>query len=253
MIKGKTSSLTVKTINKEVTREESVVEVVLKGIAETLAVDSKGQEIKTSYTIDECYQIVGGKKVEIISKGKVLTAWKKDKASVFYLDDRPVAKDIEKLVSEVVSPHEPESSTDNDTWGMKSPVSIGQEWPMDEERAALFFSDFNIIDTKSMTGSTKLKGIKTHKGIKCYDVQGELKVGHFISNDPSMIIDDGYIRIKVAGLFPVAGKDLTSMKDSVTMVMRLVVHGKQEDGSEIKVDATSERLVEQESTPLPAK
>lgn len=230
--------------------ESESIEVRFSAVAEILAVDSKGQEIKTSYTVESCTRSEDGSSVDVVPSGTVILSEFTGGRTVNTVKGVTLDEVNTRAVDLVVTSHEPDSSTDQDIWGNPKPVAIGQKWSVDRDVCAEWLSSFGKIVKDQISGTTTFVGFKNFNGNKCYDVKSDLKVVNLGIEQPGVTVDEGVMTVKNTGIFAVEDIHFGALSQTVDMNIRMKMHGKGENDEEISLTAVMEHHVESTYEPL---
>ncbi len=182
-LKGRRDTKTeLKTISGQVVLEgEEVIDVELAALAEVQAVDSKQQETRVAYTIENCTKTMNRSTSEVLKKGRVVVVEYSRNGITFTVDGKGAKEKVIEALSVVLSAREPDAPTSDEIFGTGDQKSVGSEWDINAEAAArLFKSDGIKAEPSNINGTSKLLGTGEYKGLNVLQLESRIHIKNAI-------------------------------------------------------------------------
>lgn len=183
-----------------VKNEKADVSIQCLGVLKIIEVSAKGQETKTSLTIDKFIKTDGGKDSEVLPKGTVVSSSIVDKKPVHTVNGEPVAPDVAELLSLVVNLSKDDKVDDDTLFGTKERKKKGDTWDVNADEAVKSF--------EAATSGGKLENFAGKATLE--DVTGDLLkiTAHFTTDfrpplPPAFTINSSSLEASMSGLFPI--------------------------------------------------
>jgi hypothetical protein len=221
------------TINgKQQPTKDQVIAVQMEAKAEVLEADDRGRDRKVAYTIDKCYKVVDDKEVELLPKGRVLTARLDGTETALEVNEGKLSdeqiSDL-KLVVQLDSPEEPGM---DDLYGTTDRQKIGGTWKVGTTAAVKIAEMAGIVVRKEdISGSAKLNKTESVDGIEWLNISGEmvlkngiLKPLDAVDVPPGITVKEVSIDHKFSGQIP-TDTSLNRMNTSSTFSRTIVSEG----------------------------
>ncbi len=194
--------------------------VEFEGRAEVLEVDGKGQAVRIAFTVGRFTKITGDQAIELLKPGSVVLSDGSLKEPLSLLDGE-IGEEARQAFGLVDSPHKPGDATDDEIFGTKEPMSIGDSWPVNSKLAAEEMRDSGVeIPPEHMHGRVELAAKEKIAGSDCLSLRGDLKADSFAMKTPppGFTLDRATMQGTFRGCFPLDGLAL-SHSDAMEMTV----------------------------------
>lgn len=179
------------------------VSVELVSEVTVLEVNSVGKSRRESHKIVKFTKTEGDTTRSLLDAGTEVVATASGIRADFTVDGAPASAEVAEALRLVVSCAEDET-TDDDVFGTKEAVKVGQSWPVNSAVIARELTN-NIgvaIAPEDVSGQMTLKGISEHSGVKCFDISGEATMKVTPPLPAGLTVEKSEVIVRLSGVFP---------------------------------------------------
>jgi hypothetical protein len=235
---------------------EELIDGLLEGEVETLAVDDKGKNSKLSVKVKKFTKLEDEGQKVLVPAGKEIIGELKDGKEVFTVEGEAVDPQAAKLLTEMMplGSKSRKEVDENEVFGLEKPRAVGSEWDLSVAKIIDSMPadmPFEIVEDGS-SGKMKLEKIGDYHGIKSYFLTGtiKLKVKNFQGMPPDLKVNKSNLEMSISGAVPV-DESVPELAPSLKMTMEMAGSMKTPDGAvaTIKVNVHNQ----QDAVTIPIK
>lgn len=217
---------TAKMGDQVVGEEKAAFSVELVSEVTVLEVSPVGKSKKELHKVVKCTRTEGSETKTLLEEGTELLASAAGMSTTFTVEGAPVSAEAAEALNSVLSLTGDET-TDDEAFGTKEAVKVGDSWPVNSALIAQKFSETQGIAVKveDVKGAITLRSVGEHAGVNCLDLSGEFTIKVAPPLPPSLTVEKGEMRTKVSGFFPV-DTELQRVEETTEGTMEVVAKGK---------------------------
>ncbi|MBA4387325.1 MAG: hypothetical protein C0404_05045 [Verrucomicrobia bacterium] len=196
---------------------------------EVLAVNAKKAPTSVKAVVNKFTTQVKstGEKTVAIKKGAVITGKVVDGEEEFEVDGEELDEEgvASKIVSSTLSLAD-NDFTDDDTFGTKNKVKVGDKWDVNAAMAAEDLKSSDIeVRKEDIKGSCTLKELVDVEGQKCLRIEADMMASSMkVPSLSGMKVNKASFRATMKGLFPVDTAKLP-VEESIKVTMNITMAG----------------------------
>ena len=177
---------------------------VLEAGVRVLAVDARGQPTGLALSISKCAKKVRDTEKVLVPRDTIVTASVKGDKSIFTIDGKPTDADTTMVLGMMV-PLAGEHPTDDDIFGTRRRVKVGDQWPMNSDLAASDLArDSPGLRKDDVSGTVTLAAAGKAGDADVLEVAAEMTVRNVQPPAPrGVTVEKAGIQTKFSGKYPV--------------------------------------------------
>lgn len=157
--------------------------------------------------------------LDSIKVGDVITCEKDEKMkSVYMVNGVKAGTKDKELLEAIISVKNDRLPDDQESFGPKKPVQIGEKWPINKDAAASALKEMGIkeLNQVKVDGEFRLDAVKQANGKDMAFVSGYLNISDIIPPfPPGITVTEGVMNFKGTGIIPLSGNHLKSEETNV--------------------------------------
>lgn len=178
--------------------------VIFEGREEILTLDGKGLAVRESFTVEKFTKTENGVSTVLLKPGSViLTDGSRDKENQVVLQGGVLDTPSRAAFSLLITPHRPNSFSDDDIYGVKEPKGVGDRWTINKTAFVNDLMEYMIIPIEKMTGVGSIISKGNFGGEDCLNTVTEVNA------------DGVSVKIGPAGYVPDSGSLQMTFRDCV--------------------------------------
>jgi len=150
--------------------------VIFEGREEILAVDSKGMAVRESFTVEKFTKTEDGVTSVLLKPGSVIiTDGGQPDANQIVLQGGVMDEATLAAFSMLITPHEPNSFTDDEIYGTREPKGVGDSWIINTAAAVEDLKESLVIPVDRMSGLSTIASKDIFGGDECLNMVTEVR------------------------------------------------------------------------------
>jgi hypothetical protein len=227
--------------------------VRLDGVSEVKAVTKGGRRTKVAFTVSNCTLMVGQKERQLLPEGKVVEArWEKD-TTKYKVDGKDVPDELTEIFDLVLELPDPEGATDDEIFRTAGKKKVNDSWSIDPavtkkefERIGLKVKEDDLWGETTLLEETKVgdkPAVKLKTEFKVKSLSGPGR-----KPDAKFKLLAGTLSVQATATLPL-DETLQATAETVKVNSTGELLGKNDDGKEVKISRTTERVMERTMKP----
>jgi hypothetical protein len=219
-----------------------ILEKAITFIAEAtvLEIREDGRIARESLTIDECLVSSDGRAREVVPRGAVVVASAERGTQVFRMNGKAVTRDIDDVLSLVISIEAGEASND-DVFGTTRLRRVGESWGVNPASAVKWLRDARLeANEDDIRGFTSAAKRVLAQNEDCLVINATLAAEKLSGDVSGWEIQAGHVQVNASGTFPV-NTSRHCVEQSQHITIHLLARGKPSIGADkVGIDFTTE-------------
>lgn len=198
------STRVVVTADGQIVRNETKEYILnLNGVETILEISKTKQATKLSFKVTRCNKVENGKTLEVLKEGDEIVASRQDGKNQYMVNGQPAAEDVAALLGKALSIASPDRPSDDDIFGTKNRVKVGDEWPVNAKLAASDFQTTGLtVLPEKVSGTAKLVKIGSDQGGKYQEISANIKLSDVGIPLGELKADQSEVTATFLGRFP---------------------------------------------------
>jgi len=221
-------------------KQDSETAAHIEADGEILGIFPNGSPQKVALTLKNITATLNKAAVaNLPAPGAKIIVEKSGASATVSMDGQPAADSIGRILRDIFDTGN-DKYTDQTMFGAKSPVAVGDSWPVDSTLLIASFKE-GIGDVSNIAGTMKLTSLTGTGDSQVATVSGDVKIDGFKPPLPpgvTMTVDSSSGVLHVEGAIPAMDKG--TEKESHSMTIKMEAHGDQQ-GAQLKISTSGEQ------------
>jgi hypothetical protein len=216
-IGAQTDRATITSSGKLVQSTESAFTIELTADVTELEIEAKGHVTRKSLLVISSKITKEGVTKPLLPQGTVVFASAENGTTVFKVNGEPVAEDVAKGLSSLISVYTGGPS-DDELFGTRIRRRVGESWSLNADAVMAFLKEIDAqAPNEGISGTTTLQKVEDDHLV----ISGSINVKKLVMPLPSGFkCDEGELRAEFSGRFPI-GHSNTSLDGTESLLMTM--------------------------------